>query len=108
MNADQIIEAAADHFGVRTCDITCPGREKTRIRMRFIVAALLRDRLEMSYPEIARELGYNDHTSAMNGVRRARAQRELNWRWDADFKSIERSLLTWREERAVESLEMSA
>lgn len=106
MTVDQILSAAADHFGVRPCDILGPGREKTRIRMRFITAAIVRERLDLSYPELARIFGYNDHTSALNGVRRARLARERNQLWADDFAAIDTALLNWREERAIEALEM--
>lgn len=106
MTHDDIINAAAKHFGVRPCDILGPGREKTRIRMRFITAAIVRQRLEMSYTELARVFGYTDHTSAMSGIKRARHQREVNQLWADDFSAIERSLLDWREEAEIEKLEM--
>jgi chromosomal replication initiation ATPase DnaA len=108
VTVDQIINAAAKHFGVRPCDILGPGREKTKIRMRFITAAIVREKLEVSYPELARIFGYNDHTSAMNGVKRARRQRESRTLWACDFDAIENALLTWREEIEIEKLEIWA
>lgn len=108
MNHDEIINAAAEHFNVRPCDILGPGREKSRIRMRFITAALVRERLDVSYTELARILGYRDHTSAMHAVRHARLKREANQRWSDDFSAIERALLTWREEAEIEKLEIGA
>lgn len=108
MSHDEIIAVAARHFGVRPCDILGPGREKTRIRMRFITATIVRDRLEVSYPELARIFGYHDHTSAMNGVRRARGKRKSSALWAADFDAIERALPRYRAEEAVERLEIGA
>jgi len=106
--ADRIIEAAAVHFGVRPCDIIGPGREKTKIRMRHIAACIIRERLDMSYPEISKALGCRDHTTAMNAVRRARHHREVNPMWADDFNGILKLLLDWREEREIERLEVGA
>lgn len=108
MTADQILSIAARHFGVRPCDIIGPGREKSRVKARFITAAIVRERLDVSYTELARILGYRDHTSVMNGVRRARSKRESNAYWAADFDAIENALLPWREESEIEKLEMGA
>jgi chromosomal replication initiator protein len=106
VTADDIINAAAKHFGVRPCDILGPGREKSRIRMRFIAAAIVRERLEPSYTELARIFGYRDHTSVMSGVKRARLKRERDAYWADDFNAIERDLLPWREEITIERLEL--
>jgi chromosomal replication initiation ATPase DnaA len=72
------------------------------------VAAIIRDRLDMSYTELARVLGYRDHTSVMNGVRRARINRMQNDYWAADFSAIENAMLPWREEAEIEKLEIGA
>lgn len=106
MNAQTIIDATAAHFGYRPCDLIGPGRDKTRCKARFIACALCREKLDMSYSELAHMFGYNDHTSAMNGVRRARHERQMNEFWATAFSAIERSLLDWREEEEIDRLEM--
>ncbi len=106
MTADTIINATAEYFGMRPCDLIGPGRSKTRIKARFIACSLVRERLDVSYPELARMFGYNDHTSAMNGVRRARVERMRNYIWARAFSAIENAILDWREEVEIEKLEM--
>lgn len=108
MTAQTIIDATAAHFGMRSCDLIGPGRSKTRSKARFIAASLMRERLDMSYSEMANVLGYNDHTSAINAVRRARRERQTSAFWAHAFDSIEYSLLDWREEEEIERLEMGA
>jgi chromosomal replication initiation ATPase DnaA len=108
VNAQDIIDATAAHFGMRPCDMIGPGRDKTRIKARFIACAMVRERLDMSYSEFAHLFGYNDHTSALNGVRRARHERQVNDFWADAYNAIERSLLDWREEEEIERLELGA
>lgn len=108
MNAQDIIDATAAHFGMRPCDLIGPGRNRTRIKARFIASLIARERLDMSYPEIAHMLGYADHTSVMSGVRRARQELCDNDFWQSAYNDIERSLRSWHAEEAVEELEMSA
>ena len=108
MTADDIINAAAEHFGVRPCDILGPGRSKSLIRARHITLAICRERLEMSYPELGRVFGDRDHTTIMNAVKRARHGRMNHPMWADDFNAIERAVLPWREESEIEKLEMGA
>lgn len=107
-SAERIINATAEYFGVRPCDLVGAGRNKTRVRMRFIAASLMRSRLDMSYPEIALQLGWCDHTSVINAVRRARHSRLTQERWATDFSGVERLLLDWHEERQIEALDLCA
>jgi len=77
--------------------------------MRFIVAVLLRDALDLSYPEIAKAIGYKDHTSAMNGVRRARRFIEHNHRWALDYQALRKLAPDcWQVEIQIERLDMCA
>jgi chromosomal replication initiation ATPase DnaA len=105
---DRIVDATAEFFSCRPCDIRATGRSKSLIRARFIAMALVRERLDMSYPEIAFEFGGRDHTSIINGVRRARLYRMSNPAWSDAFDAVERSLLDWREESEIEKLEFGA
>lgn len=105
---DRIVEATAAYFSCRPCDIRATGRSKSLIKARFIAMALVRERLEMSYPEIAQEFGGRDRSSVLNGCRRARVYRMHNPSWADAFSAIERSLLDWREESEIEKLEMGA
>jgi len=106
VTADHVIAVAAKHFGIRPCDIIGPGRSPRLIKARFICCSIVRERLDLSYPELAKALGYGDHTAAINAVRQARVRRQTNDYWARDFDAIETALLDWREEREIERLEM--
>ncbi len=108
MTCTDIMQVAARHFGIRVCDIIGPGRNKTLARARNITMAICRERLELSYPELAQEFGGRDHTTIISCVKRARSNREHLEKWAADFNAIEHELLPWREEREIEKLEMGA
>lgn len=108
MNAAHIIQVAADFFGVRPCDLIGPGRHKSKIMRRHITMAVCRERLEMSFAEIAQEFGGRDHTTCMSAIKRARKMRETSQAWADAFSGLEHALLGWREEREIERLEMGA
>jgi hypothetical protein len=105
---ERIVEATAQYFSCRPCDIRSAGRSKSLVKARFIAMALVRQRLEMSYPEIAQEFGGRDHSSVINGCKRARVQRMHNPSWAEAFNAVENALLDWREESEIEKLEFGA
>lgn len=108
MTCNDIMQATARHFGIRVCDITGPGRNKALARARHIAMAICREKLDSSYPELAKEFGGRDHTTAIAGVKRARHYRMVYPAWADDFSAIERELMPWREEREIERLELGA
>ncbi len=60
-----VVAACARSFGIKVADILGHSRSQTNALARKAAAWLLRTHVGMSYPEIARELGYADHTSPM-------------------------------------------
>lgn len=68
---------AAEACGVRVRDVLGPSKEASVSRARHIAAYLLRTHCLMSFPEVARELGRRDHTTAMSSVRRVESSAEL-------------------------------
>jgi chromosomal replication initiation ATPase DnaA len=87
---EMIYTAVAEEFQVPRARVTAKGRLRgADARMRFCAMALLR-RLNLSYPEIAYEVGLENHTSVIHGLRAlqpdelARVDRlwmKLNRRW---------------------------
>lgn len=108
MTCNDIMQVAARYFGIRVCDLIGPGRSKSLIRARHITMAICRERLDMSYPEIAQEFGGRDHSTCINAIKRARHRRQTVQSWADAFGGIERDLLPWREEAEIEKLEMGA
>jgi chromosomal replication initiator protein len=65
ITANQIIKAVADFFEIAPPDLSNRSRKKGIVMPRQIAIFLLRDLLNMSYPEIGERLGKRDHTTAI-------------------------------------------
>jgi len=68
----RVVEAVANHFFLKPEQLLSADRHKSAALARHTVAYVLREHQlpKPSLPEIARELGYRDHTSVLHGVRR--------------------------------------
>jgi len=65
ITASQIIKAVADFYEITLPELTNRSRKKSVVEPRQVVAFLLRDLLDMSYPDIGEKLGKRDHTTAI-------------------------------------------
>lgn len=74
----QIVEKTAKYFDLKIGDIKSSSRSQNIIVPRQIAMYLLRSELHMSYPEIARELGRRDHTTAMHSISKIEREIKLN------------------------------
>jgi chromosomal replication initiation ATPase DnaA len=73
----QITEAVAAAFHVRPADIMGKSRAPVYAYPRFIACAIAHD-AGYSYPRIAHRMGWDYHTRAMDGARRAAEIAETN------------------------------
>lgn len=82
MNAQQILARVAIVFGVEPQQIPAGSRAPRLVQARQAAAFALRYQCDASYPDIARELGYADHSTAVWAVnaaaRRATYQQEYS------------------------------
>lgn len=65
ITCNQIIKAVADFYEITTNELISRSRKKGVVEPRQITAFLLRDILDMSYPDIGDKLGRRDHTTAI-------------------------------------------
>lgn len=65
INPSQIIKVTSDYFQIPINDLTGRCRKKSIVEPRQICMYLLRDILELSYPDIGQKLGKRDHTTAI-------------------------------------------
>lgn len=67
-----ILTATLSHFSISLSSLRADTgpRERTPALARHIALYLCRERLAMSYHELARVIGYDDHTSVIYGVKR--------------------------------------
>ena len=68
ITAKQIIDKTAKFFSISPAEICSAKRDKHIVVPRQIAMYLLRSELHMSYPNLAKELGRKDHTTAMHSV----------------------------------------
>ena len=68
ITAKQIVDKTANFFDLKADELRSPARNKYIAEPRQIAMYLLRSELKMSFPNIARELGRSDHTTAMHSV----------------------------------------
>lgn len=64
---DTILRSIAQHFGITHDDLIGKKRTKELVYPRQIAMYILRDQMNLSFPEIGRELGGKDHTTIMHG-----------------------------------------
>jgi chromosomal replication initiator protein len=65
ITASQIIKAVVDFYEITLPELANRSRKKSVVEPRQVVAFLLRDLLDMSYPDIGEKLGKRDHTTAI-------------------------------------------
>lgn len=65
ITANQIVRVVSDFFEITPADLSNRSRKKGIVLPRQITIFLLRDILDMSYPEIGEKLGKRDHTTAI-------------------------------------------
>lgn len=78
LTARQVVEKTAKYFDLKASDIKSSSRSQNIIVPRQIAMYLLRSELHMSYPEIARELGRSDHTTAMHSIKKIEQATKLD------------------------------
>lgn len=78
LSARQVIEKTAKHFDLKVTEIKSASRSANIILPRQIAMYLLRTELHLSYPQIARELGRGDHTTAMHAIKKIEGKIKLD------------------------------
>lgn len=87
-----VIKKVADYFGVEVGDILGKKRLQELVHPRQIVMYLLREKLDLSYPQIGEALGGKDHTTIMHGVAKIERNIKTNPTLEADLKALTREL----------------
>jgi chromosomal replication initiation ATPase DnaA len=76
--AEEIVAASAKAFGIRGPDVLGKSKSNTIAHARQACAWIMRTHTRMSFPEIARAIGYADHSSAMSAHKEACAKMETD------------------------------
>ncbi|MEK7162686.1 MAG: chromosomal replication initiator protein DnaA [Patescibacteria group bacterium] len=75
---NQIIKAVADFYEIAVNELISRSRKKGVVEPRQITAFLLRDILDMSYPDIGEKLGKRDHTTAIYSFEKISKEININ------------------------------
>lgn len=71
LTEDDIIKIIADYFNVKISDIRSNKRNKNIVTARHFCAYFLRKKCNQKYTQIAYNLGFTDHTAAINAKKAA-------------------------------------
>ena len=73
-----IINVVAEHFGVKSEDITSKKRNSEFVQPRQVVMYLCRELTDTSFTNIGKLLGKKDHTTIIHGVNKVAAEIQTN------------------------------
>jgi chromosomal replication initiator protein len=91
-SVDTIISLIAEHFGMGVADLIGKKRTRELVYPRHITMYLLREELNLSFPEIGRELGGKDHTTVMHGYNKITREIESEPKIPHDIAQIKQRL----------------
>lgn len=78
LTSRQVVDKTARFFEIKVSEIKSSSRSANIALPRQIAMYLLRSELHLSYPQIAHELGRNDHTTAMHSIQKIETQIKLD------------------------------
>ncbi len=78
INPNVVIKAVADSFEISINEITGASRKRELVGPRQIAMFLLRDMLDLSYPNIGDRMGKRDHTTALYAFEKIAAEINKN------------------------------
>lgn len=87
-----IIRAVCHHFDVPRIELLSPRRDIGIVRPRQIGYYLVKKLTKTALPEIGRRFGGRDHTTALAGIRKIEALREMDTKIDSDIRAIANAL----------------
>jgi len=83
-----VIQTVSHYFNIESQQILGKKRQREIVYPRQVVMYLLRELLNLSYPQIGDVLGGKDHTTVMHGANKIANERKTNQAVEQDLKSI--------------------
>ncbi len=93
INPNIVIKSVADSFGISIADLIGASRKRELVGPRQITMYLLRDLLDLSYPNIGERIGKRDHTTALYAYEKIAQEMNKNQSLNQKIISI-RELIT--------------
>ncbi len=90
--ASSVLELVAEHFGVSPDDLRGTSRKKAIAGARHAAMYLLREELNLSFPEIGSQLGGRDHSTVMHGYRKVRKNSTQDATLRSDLDTLRKKL----------------
>lgn len=85
---DTVLSLLAEHFGINLADLIGKKRTKELVYPRHVAMYILKEELNMSFPQIGREMGGKDHTTVMHGCNKIIAELPNNTKIQSDVARI--------------------
>ncbi len=92
VSVDRILQEVAEYYKVLPKEIRSKKRHKTLVTARHIAVYLIRDLTQKSYPEIGRELGGRDHSTAIYSFKLIEERLESDPEISADIGFLKKKL----------------
>jgi chromosomal replication initiator protein len=89
---DTVLSVIAQQFGLSVADLLGGKRQKELVYPRHLAMYVLREELGLSFPDIGREMGGKDHTTAMHGHHKIARERDTEPKVARDFATIKQQL----------------
>ena len=83
-----VIDVVSDYFAVPTAELTGPRRDARVVAARQVAMYLLRKDAALTLPQIGRELGGRDHTTALHGCKKIERRLQLDDRLKSDIDTL--------------------
>ena len=93
VHTELIVNEVASYYKVSPKEIRSKKRNRSISVARQVAIFLLRDLTQMSFPEIGREMGGRDHSTAMYAFRSVEENRDSDAVLSRDIETLKRRLL---------------
>lgn len=92
LSVDNIQKVVADYYRISVRELIGPKRTRTLARPRQLAMGLVRELTNQSFPDIGRAFGGRDHTTVMHACEKVRELREMDRKFDQDYRQLLRLL----------------
>jgi len=89
ITTQNILETVAEFYNIPIKDILSPSRKKEVVRPRQVAMYLMREKLNTSYPAIARKIGGKDHTTVIYACDKIKKKLERDENIKQDIRLLE-------------------
>ena len=87
-----VVEQTAQYYNIKSNDLTGSKRDRQIVLPRQVAMYIMRDELNMSFPQIAHALGGRDHTTVMHAVKKIEELRSADTSFSDDIELLRRML----------------